>query len=173
MPALLDATDAFVLASAWEGVPFVVAEAMAMEKPVVATNVGVIASSPAPAPSSSSQKTPAPSPRPCSRPCNSHQQTVKPSPAPPAPASRPTSALTLAFPSGKPYYRTVLRLAPRREPSIIAQGKRSAALGDDAETLNPPSRRAEIEKPPPHAKLLRALQRTHPLSAYSDTLIAD
>lgn len=40
MPALLDAADGFVLASAWEGMPLVVAEAMAMEKPVVATNVG-------------------------------------------------------------------------------------------------------------------------------------
>jgi glycosyltransferase involved in cell wall biosynthesis len=40
MPALLDAADAFVLASAWEGMPLVVGEAMAMEKPVVATDVG-------------------------------------------------------------------------------------------------------------------------------------
>lgn len=40
LPALLDAADAFVLASAWEGMPLVVAEAMAMEKPVVATDVG-------------------------------------------------------------------------------------------------------------------------------------
>ncbi|MGO9317254.1 MAG: glycosyltransferase [Terracidiphilus sp.] len=40
MPALLDATDGFVLASAWEGMPLVVCEAMAMEKPVVATDVG-------------------------------------------------------------------------------------------------------------------------------------
>jgi glycosyltransferase involved in cell wall biosynthesis len=40
MPALLDAADAFVLSSAWEGMPLVVGEAMAMEKPVVATDVG-------------------------------------------------------------------------------------------------------------------------------------
>jgi glycosyltransferase involved in cell wall biosynthesis len=40
MPALLDAADAFVLASAWEGMPLAVGEAMAMRKPVVATDVG-------------------------------------------------------------------------------------------------------------------------------------
>ena len=40
MPALLDAADGFVLASAWEGLPLAVGEAMAMEKPVVATDVG-------------------------------------------------------------------------------------------------------------------------------------
>lgn len=40
MPALLDAADAFVLASAWEGMPLAVGEAMAMEKSVVATDVG-------------------------------------------------------------------------------------------------------------------------------------
>ncbi|HLY39922.1 MAG TPA: glycosyltransferase [Terracidiphilus sp.] len=40
MPALLDAADGFVLSSAWEGMPLVVGEAMAMEKPVVATDVG-------------------------------------------------------------------------------------------------------------------------------------
>ena len=40
LPALLDAADAFVLASAWEGMPLAVAEAMAMQKPVVATDVG-------------------------------------------------------------------------------------------------------------------------------------
>jgi glycosyltransferase involved in cell wall biosynthesis len=40
MPALLDAADGFVLASAWEGMPLVVGEAMVMEKPVVATDVG-------------------------------------------------------------------------------------------------------------------------------------
>ena len=38
--ALLDAADAFVLASAWEGMPLALGEAMAMEKPVVATDVG-------------------------------------------------------------------------------------------------------------------------------------
>jgi len=38
--ALLDAADAFVLSSAWKGMPLVVGEAMAMEKPVVATDVG-------------------------------------------------------------------------------------------------------------------------------------
>lgn len=40
LPALLDLADAFVLASAWEGMPLAVAEAMSMEKPVVATSVG-------------------------------------------------------------------------------------------------------------------------------------
>ncbi len=40
LPALLDAADGFVQASAWEGMPLSVAEAMAMEKPVVVTGVG-------------------------------------------------------------------------------------------------------------------------------------
>ena len=40
MPALMNAADGFVLASAWEGMPLVVGEAMAMGKPVVATDVG-------------------------------------------------------------------------------------------------------------------------------------
>jgi glycosyltransferase involved in cell wall biosynthesis len=40
LPALLDGADGFVLASAWEGMPLAVGEAMAMEKPVVATDVG-------------------------------------------------------------------------------------------------------------------------------------
>ncbi len=38
--ALLDAADAFVLPSAWEGMPLALGEAMAMEKPLVATDVG-------------------------------------------------------------------------------------------------------------------------------------
>jgi glycosyltransferase involved in cell wall biosynthesis len=40
LPAILDAADAFVLSSAWEGMPLVVGEAMAMQKSVVATDVG-------------------------------------------------------------------------------------------------------------------------------------
>jgi len=40
IPALLDAADGFVSASAWEGMPLAVGEAMAMEKPVIATDVG-------------------------------------------------------------------------------------------------------------------------------------
>lgn len=40
LPVLLDAADGFVLASAWEGMPLALGEAMAMEKPVVATDVG-------------------------------------------------------------------------------------------------------------------------------------
>jgi glycosyltransferase involved in cell wall biosynthesis len=40
LPDLLDAADAFVLSSAWEGMPLAVGEAMAMEKPVVATDAG-------------------------------------------------------------------------------------------------------------------------------------
>lgn len=38
--ALLDAADGFVLASAWEGMPLAMGEAMAMAKPVVGTDVG-------------------------------------------------------------------------------------------------------------------------------------
>src|SRR5258708_3549200 len=37
---LLDAGDGFVLSSAWEGMPLALGEAMAMEKPAVATDVG-------------------------------------------------------------------------------------------------------------------------------------
>ncbi len=38
--ALLDLADAFVLSSAWEGMPLALGEAMAMEKPLVATEAG-------------------------------------------------------------------------------------------------------------------------------------
>jgi glycosyltransferase involved in cell wall biosynthesis len=40
MPSLHDAADGFVQSSAWEGMPLAIGEAMAMEKPVVATDVG-------------------------------------------------------------------------------------------------------------------------------------
>ena len=40
IPELLDAADAFVQASAWEGMPLAIGEAMAMAKAVVATDVG-------------------------------------------------------------------------------------------------------------------------------------
>lgn len=43
IPALLRAADVFVLSSAWEGFGLVVAEAMATETPVVATNCGGVA----------------------------------------------------------------------------------------------------------------------------------
>jgi glycosyltransferase involved in cell wall biosynthesis len=40
LPELLDAADGFVMSSAWEGMPLALAEAMAMEKNVVAIDVG-------------------------------------------------------------------------------------------------------------------------------------
>ena len=40
IPNLLDAADGFVLSSVWEGMPLAVGEAMAMEKLIVATDVG-------------------------------------------------------------------------------------------------------------------------------------
>ena len=40
MPGNIAACNAFVLSSAWEGMPLILGEAMAMEKPVVATDVG-------------------------------------------------------------------------------------------------------------------------------------
>lgn len=43
LAALFNAADAFVLSSAWEGMPLSLAEAMAMARPVVATNVGGVA----------------------------------------------------------------------------------------------------------------------------------
>lgn len=40
IPELLSASDIYVMSSAWEGLPLVIAEAMAVEKIVVATNCG-------------------------------------------------------------------------------------------------------------------------------------
>jgi glycosyltransferase involved in cell wall biosynthesis len=40
MESVMGRADGFVLSSAWEGMPLVVGEAMAMERPVVATDVG-------------------------------------------------------------------------------------------------------------------------------------
>lgn len=40
LAALMEAADGFVLSSAWEGMPLVVGEAMAMARPVVATDAG-------------------------------------------------------------------------------------------------------------------------------------
>ena len=42
MPALYAASDALVLSSSWEGMPVVILEAMASERPVVATHVGAV-----------------------------------------------------------------------------------------------------------------------------------
>lgn len=42
IPNILSASDAFVLSSAWEGMPVAVLEAMACRRPVVATSVGAI-----------------------------------------------------------------------------------------------------------------------------------
>ncbi|MEX1254782.1 MAG: glycosyltransferase family 4 protein [Dehalococcoidia bacterium] len=43
IPELLAAMDVFVMPSLWEGGPYTVLEAMAMERPVVTTNVGMVA----------------------------------------------------------------------------------------------------------------------------------
>lgn len=40
VPALLNATDAFILSSEWEGLPMAVAEAMASRTPVISTRAG-------------------------------------------------------------------------------------------------------------------------------------
>lgn len=40
IPDLLESADAYVLSSAWEGMPLALGEAMSMEKPFVATDVG-------------------------------------------------------------------------------------------------------------------------------------
>ena len=42
IPELLAAMDVFVMPSLWEGGPYTVLEAMAMERPVVTTNVGMV-----------------------------------------------------------------------------------------------------------------------------------
>jgi glycosyltransferase involved in cell wall biosynthesis len=43
VPAILDASDVFVLATRWEGLPYVIIEAMMSGLPVVATDVGGVA----------------------------------------------------------------------------------------------------------------------------------
>jgi glycosyltransferase involved in cell wall biosynthesis len=63
MPALFDAADGFVLSSAWEGMPLALGEAMAMEKLVVATDVGGVRELVGEAGSNSSFIVPASSPR--------------------------------------------------------------------------------------------------------------
>ena len=101
LPALLDAADAFVLASAWEGMPLAAAEAMAMQKPLVATSAGGTRELVAECGNRPAPKIPRPLPMPCSPPCTAPQTPAAPSAAPPASASLRASASMPASLNGK------------------------------------------------------------------------